>query len=213
MGEFPKIHNTDEIPGEAPQVIENAINVFKQLPGIGDRTARRIIYWLLGQPGEKLEEFISALEELKNSVKICSVCFNVSITDPCHICANPERDHSVICVVAEPQDIAAIESTRIYDGVYHVLGGLLDAMRGIGPEDLHIAELVQRAAQPEVKEIILALDPSNEGETTARHIAKLLKDVDVKVTILAQGISAGTALEFADPRTLSAALTNRTELK
>lgn len=213
MDEFPKIHNTDEIPGEAPQVIENAINVFKQLPGIGDRTARRIIYWLLGQSREKLEEFISALEELKDSVKICSVCFNVSTTDPCHICANTERDHSVICVVAEPQDIAAIESTRIYNGVYHVLGGLLDAMRGIGPEDLHIAELVQRAAQPEVKEIILALDPSNEGETTARHIAKLLRDVDVKVTILAQGISAGTALEFADPRTLSAALTNRTEFK
>ena len=212
MNDEPKIYNTDEIPGETPKVIEQAINLFKQFPGVGDRTARRIIYWLLAQPKEKIMEFAQTFKDLSEQVKTCSICFNVSTSDPCPICANPERDHSVICVVAEPQDIAAIESTRIYNGVYHVLGGLLDAMKGIGPEDLHIEELLRRAAEENVKEIILALEPSNEGEITAKHIAKLLADVDVKVTILAQGLSAGTTLEFADPRTLSNALINRKPL-
>jgi len=209
MDKNPRIVQTDEIPWIEPEAVERAINAFKQLPGIGDRSARRIIYWLLGVSPDKLQEFVDSFQALKKQIKTCSICFNVSTTDPCHICAADSRDHSIICVVAEPQDVAAVEMTRIYNGVYHILGGLLDAMKGIGPEQIRIEELLRRVASGEVEEVILALDPSNEGEITMRHIAKLLAQTKAKITILAQGISAGSALEFTDPRTLSNALIHR----
>jgi len=209
MAEKPKIYRSEEIPWEEPDAVERAVNAFKQLPGIGDRTARRIIYWLLGTSEDKLDEFAGAFKALKEQIKTCSICFNISTSDPCYICASPERDHSLICAVAEPQDLAAIETTRIYNGVYHILGGVLDALRGIGPEQLHIDELIQRVSAGDIDEVILALDPSNEGEITAKHIAKLLAPTGVKITVLARGISAGSTLEFADPKTLTNALINR----
>ncbi|RKZ30659.1 recombination protein RecR [bacterium] len=209
MNDESQTYQSKEIPYEEPDAVERAINVFKQLPGIGDRTARRIVYWLISTSGEQIDEFAEAFRLLKEQIKICSLCFNVSISDPCNICSSTERDHSTICVVAEPRDVSAIEMTRIYNGVYHILGGVLDALKGIGPEQLHIDELIQRASSDEVKEIILALDPSNEGEITARHISKLLEPVQVKLTVLAQGISAGSTLEFTDPKTLTNAIKNR----
>ena len=204
-----EIYQTDEIPWEEPEAVERVINAFKQLPGIGDRSARRIVYWLLGASKEKLQEFVDSFQTLKEKIKTCSMCFNVATSDPCYICASSERDHSLICVVAEPQDVAAIETTRIYNGVYHILGGVLDALKGIGPDRIHIDELLQRVSAGEINEVILALDPSNEGEITTKHIAKLLAPTGIKVSVLAQGIAAGSVLEFTDPRTLSNALMNR----
>ena len=209
MTEKPKIYRNEEIPYEEPEAVERAVNAFKRLPGIGDRTARRIIYWLLGASKDTFDEFVDSLKNLGEQTKTCSICFNISTSDPCHICSSPERDHSTICVVAEPQDLAAIENTRIYNGVYHILGGVLDPLKGIGPEQLHIDELIKRVSSEEVNEVILALDPSNEGEITAKHLSKLLAPTGVKITVLARGISSGSTLEFVDPKTLTNALMNR----
>ena len=197
----------------ASQAIEELIAELCRLPGFGVRTATRIAYFLLSRPKEDIYALIDALKKFAESVKVCSICFNVSECDPCPICADENRDHSVICVVEEPQDLAAIENTGVYDGVYHILGGVLDALEGISPDDLHIKELFQRVSEGDVKEVILALNPTSEGETTISYLTKYLKKYDVKITTLAKGISSGSDLEFADKRTIRQALENRTKIE
>ncbi len=190
-------------------VVRRLVEELCRLPGIGTRSATRIAYHLLGRGREDIEALISALRDLMEKVKVCSVCFNVSETDPCPICADEGRDHSVVCVVEEPQDLAAIESADVYDGVYHVLGGAISVLDGVGPEKLRIAELLDRVSAGGVKEVIIATNPTPEGETTAQYIVKKLAPTGVKITMLAQGLSAGSDLEFADKRTLRQAIQNR----
>lgn len=192
--------------------IENLINELCRLPGFGIRSATRIAYFLLTRPKEDLLALIKALQEFSDNVKQCSTCFNVSESDPCPICADPNRDKSIICVVEEPQDLAAIETAGIYWGVYHVLGGVLNALEGIGPEKLHIEELLSRVDAEDINEIILAINPTPEGETTAAYIAKKLSASGVIVSTLAQGLSSGSDLEFANKRTIRQAMENRRKI-
>ena len=195
------------------KAIDKLIEELTRLPGIGVRTATRLAYHLLSRPKEDIEALIDALHGIMEEAKVCSICFNISESDPCPICADANRDHSTICVVEQPQDIAAIEATMAYDGVYHVLGGVLDALAGVDEEQLHIKELLARVSQGDVKEVILALNPTPEGETTIRYLAKILEPTGVKVTTLARGISAGSLLEFTDKKTLTNALANRIEVR
>ena len=197
----------------ASQIIENLIAELCRLPGVGTRSATRIAYYLLNRPREDVEALLKALREFIDNVRVCSICFNVSESDPCPICASADRDHSSVCVVEEPQDLAAIESTGVYGGVFHILGGVLNALDGISPDKLHIQELLARAASGKVKEIIIALNPTPEGETTTSYLTKRLAGSGVVITTLAQGISAGSDLEFADKRTIRHALENRREIK
>ena len=196
-----------------PKTIENLVSELCRLPGIGTRSALRLAYYLLSRPKEDLTALIDALKNFSESVRICSICFNVSENDPCPICANSDRDHSAICVVEEPQDLAAIESTGAYCGTYHILGGVLNALDGIGPDSLHIAELISRTSAGNINEIILALNPTPEGETTTSFIMKQLTPLKVMITTLAQGISSGSDLEFADKRTIRQAIEHRRKVK
>ena len=196
----------------ASPAIEELIAELCRLPGFGTRSATRIAYFLLGRPKEDIVALIDALKKFADSVKVCSVCFNVSESDPCPICADANRDHSVVCVVEEPQDLAAIENTGFYNGVYHILGGILNALEGVGPDNLHIKELLNRVAKGGIDEVIIALNPTSEGETTASYLTKYLRKYGVQITTLAQGISAGSDLEFADKRTIRQALENRRQI-
>ncbi len=198
--------------GTEKSAVEKLIGELAKLPGIGIRTATRLTYHLLNRDKEDLEYLIDSLRGIIERAEFCSICFNVTEIDPCAICSNSKRDHSTICVVSQPQDLMAIEATQAFEGVYHVLGGLLDALAGVDIGDLKIAELNNRVNRDEIDEVILALDPTAEGETTARYIAKVLKPSGIKVTILARGISAGSVLEFADKKTLTSALQNRIEI-
>ena len=194
------------------QIVEELVNELCRLPGIGTRSATRIAYHLLNRPREDVAALIDTLRRFMENVRVCSVCFNVSETDPCPICADENRDHSTICVVEEPQDLAAIENTEAYNGVYHILGGVLNPLDGITPEKLHISELLNRIDSGNVKELIIALNPTPEGETTTLYLMKELSGKSVKITTLAQGISAGSDLEFADKRTIRQAIENRREV-
>jgi len=198
--------------GTEKSAVEKLVEELAKLPGIGIRTATRLTYHLLNRDKEDLEYLIDALRGIIERAEFCSICFNITETDPCEICSNSKRDHRTICVVSQPQDLTAIEATQAFEGVYHVLGGLLDALAGVDIGDLKIAELKNRVNRDEIDEVILALDPTAEGETTARYISKVLKPTGVKVTILARGISAGSVLEFADKKTLTSALQNRIEI-
>ncbi len=188
--------------------LEKLIGEFSKLPGIGRKTAQRLAFYLLKQPKEEVQALAQALVDVKEKTKLCSVCFNITETDPCPICSSPQRDHSTICVVEEPNDVLAIEKTGMYHGVYHVLGGALSPLDGVGPENLKIKELLGRMTD-EVQEVILATNPNVEGEATALYIQKLLKPLGKRVTRLARGIPTGSDLEFVDELTLSRALEGR----
>ncbi len=188
--------------------LEKLIGEFSKLPGIGRKTAQRLAFYLLKQPDEEVKALAQALIDVKEKTKLCSVCFNITETDPCPICSSASRDHSTICVVEEPNDVLAIEKTGMYHGVYHVLGGALSPLDGVGPENLKIKELVARMTD-EVQEVILATNPNVEGEATALYIQKLLKPLRKRVTRLARGIPTGSDLEFVDELTLSRALEGR----
>jgi len=190
--------------------LERAVESFSQLPGVGRKTALRLVLHLLRQPLEDVDSFTDAVTRVRHDVKYCKVCHNISDTDICSICSDPRRDGSVVCVVENIQDVMAIENTQQYHGLYHVLGGIISPMDGIGPHDLSIDSLVERIDTGEVKEVILALASTMEGDTTNFYISRKLKDKDVKLSIIARGISVGDELEYTDEVTLGRSILNRT---
>lgn len=192
--------------------LQNLIEEFEKLPGIGSKTAQRLAFYILNQPQEKAQKFANAILEAKKSLCYCKECQNLSDKEVCNICANPKRDHSIICVTESPRDVLQMEKTNEFHGVYHVLHGAISPMDHVGPDDLRIKELLQRISGGEVKEVIMATNPNLEGETTAMYISKLLKPLGVKVTRIAHGVPVGGELEFADEITLSKALQWRVEL-
>ena len=191
------------------QPIEKLIRQFTKLPGVGSKTAQRYALRILAMNDADAQDFAQAILEAKSNVKVCSVCGNYTDTDPCHICTT--RDNSVICVVQEAKDVLAIERLGEYKGVYHVLGGVLNPLKNVGRDDIRLAELFKRLTG-DVTEVILATDTSAEGEATATYIARFVKQYGVKVTRLAQGISIGSELQYADEVTLSRAFVNRKEV-
>lgn len=189
--------------------IQMLLDEFERLPGIGPKSAQRIVYWLLNTDRATAERLSSAIIDVKDTVHFCPQCFNYAEGDLCEICASTKRDTSMICVVSEPRDIPPIERTGMFNGLYHVLGGALSPLEGIGPDDLHISQLMQRLGSSEVHEVILATNPNVEGETTASYLARLIRPLDVKVTRLASGLPVGGDLEFADEVTLGRAIESR----
>lgn len=190
--------------------IEKVVAAFSKLPSIGKKSAQRLTYFMLRQDEKFIDEFSQALNDLKSKVRLCSVCFNYTDADPCPICSANKRDRSVICVVEEPNDVLAIEKTNEFSGLYHVLHGVINPMDGVGANDLKIKELVNRIG--DVKEVILAINPSIEGEVTTQYIAKVLKPLDVKITRIASGIPLGSSLEWTDEATLTRAIEGRITL-
>lgn len=185
---------------------------FERLPGIGKKTAQRLAYSILEQPPERAEKFAEALVNARRKIHFCKVCQALTDMDICAICGDNERDHGVICVVAEPKDVMAFERTREYNGTYHVLHGVISPLDGIGPEQLRIKELMARLSDNAVTEIIMATNPTVEGEATASYLSRLIKPLDIKVTRLAYGIPVGGDLEYADEYTLARALEGRNEI-
>ncbi|MCR4582160.1 MAG: recombination mediator RecR [Prevotella sp.] len=192
------------------KLLERAVGAFSQLPGIGRKTALRLVLHLLRQDPEEVQQFADAVADMRREVKFCRVCHNVSDTDVCPICSNPHRDASTVCVVENIQDVMAVENTQQFHGLYHVLGGVISPMDGIGPSDLEIDSLVGRVASGEVKEVILALSPTMEGDTTNFYIYRKLASSGVKVSIIARGVSVGNELEYTDEVTLGRSILNRT---
>ncbi|MBP3599604.1 MAG: recombination protein RecR [Clostridia bacterium] len=188
------------------------INQFERLPGIGKKTAQRLAYNILEQPPERAEKFAEALVNARRKIHFCKKCQGLTDLEVCAICDSGERDHSVICVVAEPKDVMAFERTREYNGLYHVLHGVISPLDGIGPDQLRIKELMARLGSGEVCEIIMATNPNVEGEATASYISRLVKPMGIKVTRLAYGIPVGGDLEYADEFTLARALEGRNEI-
>jgi len=194
----------------ATSAIQKLLDELERLPGIGPKSAQRIAYWILNE--DRATRLAQAIIEVKDTVHFCSRCFNYAQDELCDICASSKRDQNTICVVSEPRDIPPIERTGTFSGVYHVLGGALSPLEGIGPDDLHIAELLARLNNPSVAEVILATNPNIEGETTASYLARLIKPLGVKVSRLASGLPVGGDLEFADEVTLGRAIEARREL-
>lgn len=192
------------------QLLERAVEAFSQLPGVGRKTALRLVLHLLRQSTEDVDSFADAIIRVKHDVKYCKVCHNISDNEVCSICSDPRRDGSVVCVVENIQDVMAIENTQQFHGLYHVLGGIISPMDGIGPHDLEIESLVERVEEGTVKEIILALASTMEGDTTNFYISRKLKDTGVKLSVIARGISVGDELEYTDEVTLGRSILNRT---
>lgn len=191
------------------KLLENAVYEMSQLPGIGKRTALRLVLHLLKQPEERTTLLSDALTKLKSEVNFCKSCHNISDTELCEICANPKRDETLVCVVEDIRDVMAIENTAQYNGLYHVLGGKISPMEGVGPQDLTIGSLVKRVKEDKVKELILALSSTMEGDTTNFYIYKQLEGLDVATSTIARGISVGDELEYADEVTLGRSILNR----
>ena len=200
-----------------PASIQSLINHFSNLPGIGPKTAERLVFYLLKQDSKTLADFSQTLSHIKDNIKKCSICGNLTDLDPCSICSDPKRDKTTICIIAEPADILPLEKSGEFHGVYHVLGGVLNPTEGITPDKLNIKELEKRiSASSEknnrIKEIILALNPTIEGETTCLYLTKLLKKYNIKITKLARGLPQGSDLEYADEVTLANAFRGRTQI-
>jgi len=195
-----------------PQTVARLIDEFSRLPGVGPKTASRLTYFLLRQPPEQSRALAEALIEMKERTRFCSICYNITEDDPCPICHDENRQTGAICVVEEPLDVLALERTREFKGRYHVLHGAISPVDDIGPDDLRIRELVERAKDPAVREIILATNPSLEGEATAMYLQKQLLPLGVRVTRLARGLPVGGDLEYADETTLIRALQGRSEM-
>lgn len=191
------------------KLLENAVQEMSHLPGIGKRTALRLVLHLLKQPQERTELLTDALMKLKSEVNFCRSCHNISDTELCEICANPKRDESLVCVVEDIRDVMAIENTSQYKGLYHVLGGKISPMEGVGPQDLNIASLIQKVREGTVKELIFALSSTMEGDTTNFYIYRQLEGLEVVTSAIARGISVGDELEFADEVTLGRSIVNR----
>lgn len=191
------------------KLVEDAVEAFAQLPGVGRKTALRYVLHLLRQDVEHVKKFGATFSRLRAELKYCNNCFNISDHSTCSICANSKREHGMVCVVEDVRDVMAIENTHQYTGVYHVLGGIISPMDGIGPSDLQIDSLVERVAAGNVKEIIMALSTTMEGDTTNFYIYKRLKDFNIPVSTIARGISIGDELEYADEITLGRSILNR----
>jgi recombination protein RecR len=189
-----------------------AIEELSKLPSIGKKTAQRLAIYLIKSEGEQVESLINAIRDLKLKLRFCSRCFNLSEEELCNICKSEKRDRSIICVVEEASDVMAIEKTHEFKGLYHVLGGVLSPLAGITPESLHIKELLKRFENEEIKEIILALNPDTEGETTSLYLAKLMRPFGMNVTRIARGLPIGGDLEFADDATIGRAILNRSSI-
>lgn len=195
-----------------PAALERLTEEFAKLPGIGGKTAQRLAFYVLGLPDEEAAAFAKAIVEAKRTVHTCPVCQNLTDGELCAICGDERRDHGVICVVAEPRDVIAMERAREYEGVYHVLHGVISPLNHVGPDDIRIRELLARVAKGSVREIIMATNPDTEGEATAMYLSRLLGPMEVKVTRLAYGIPVGSQLEYADEITLMRALEGRREM-
>ncbi|HBM79687.1 MAG TPA: recombination protein RecR [Clostridiaceae bacterium] len=195
-----------------PAPVAKLIEEFSKLPGIGSKTAQRLAFFVLNMPEGEVKGLSSAIIEAKQKIRYCSVCGNLTDIDPCIICRNTSRDKSLICVVEEPRDVVAMEKTREFKGIYHVLHGAISPMEGIGPNDISIKELISRVNKGDVKEVIVATNPNVEGEATAMYIAKIIKPFGVKVTRIAHGVPVGGDIEYADEVTLTKALEGRTEI-
>ncbi|TVQ17218.1 MAG: recombination protein RecR [Bacteroidetes bacterium] len=192
------------------KLLQSAVDEFSKLPGIGKKTALRLVLHLLRQQEQDVEAFAHAMTDLRNNILYCTKCYNISDKEVCHICSSPHRDKSTICVVEDLRDIIAIENTGQYRGLYHVLGGIISPMNGIGPDDLHINPLISRVIEDNVGEVILALSTTMEGDTTNFYIYRKLQDHKVKLSAIARGIAIGDELEYADEITLGRSIINRT---
>ncbi len=195
-----------------PATLENLIDKFASLPGIGRKSAQRLAFYLLSLPDSEAQAFADAVVAAKTNVHCCKICQNLTEGEVCSICSSDRRDRSTICVVSEPRDVLSIERGHEYNGLYHVLHGVLSPMSHVGPDDIRIKELLQRVADDEVEEVIMATNPDTEGEATAMYISRLLKPFNIRVTRLAYGIPVGSNLEFADDATLNRAIEGRTEM-
>jgi len=191
------------------KLIEGAVNAFATLPGIGRKTALRLVLHLVRQPGEVAEQLAQAILDMRRNIKSCSRCHNISDESLCQICADPRRDASTVCVVESIRDVMAIEETAQYRGLYHVLGGVISPIEGVGPEELHIASLVERVQKEEIKEVIMAISPTIEGDTTIFYISKQLQAFDIRLSTIARGVSFGGELEYADELTLGRSIVAR----
>ena len=194
-------------------LLERAVGEFSKLPGVGRKTALRLVLHLLRQPENSVEGFTDAISHVRNDIKYCRVCHNISDTEVCPICSDTHRDATTVCVVENIQDVMAVENTQTYRGLYHVLGGIISPMDGVGPGDLEINSLVERVAQGDMREVILALSSTMEGDTTNFYISRLLKPYQVKVSVIARGISVGNELEYTDEVTLGRSIVNRTPIE
>ncbi len=202
---------------EYSEPVAKLIDEFKRLPGIGHKNAQRLAFYILRRPESEVERFVEALREVKEKIVFCSVCNNLTDVNPCAYCTAQNRDRSIICIVEEPYNLVAVEKTRSYRGLYHILHGCLSPIRGIGPDELMLANLLPRLLPEnndgvEVKEIIVATNPTTEGEATSSYIARLLKPLGVKVTRIAMGMPVGSDLEFVDEVTMDKAMVNRHEI-
>ena len=195
-----------------PAALQNLADQFARLPGIGSKTAQRLAFHVLGMPVDQAQEFSDAILEAKRTVHTCPCCQNLTDKELCPICDDDGRDHSLICVVAEPKDVIAMERSREFRGVYHVLHGVISPLNHVTQDDIKIRELLMRVASGEVREVIMATNPDTEGEATAMYISRLLRPMEVKVTRLAYGVPVGSQLEYADEVTLSRALEGRQEI-
>ncbi len=196
-----------------PPALERLVEQFNKLPGVGSKSAQRLAFFVLSLPEEETSAFAQAILDAKKAISCCPVCQHLTEGEgPCAICASPRRDHATVCVVADPRDVVAMERSREYGGVYHVLHGVISPMNQVGPDDLHIKSLVERVAAGGVEEVIMATNPDTEGEATAMYLSRLLKPFHVKVTRLAYGIPVGSHLEYADEATLMRALEGRQEM-
>jgi len=202
---------------EYSEPVAKLIDEFKRLPGIGHKSAQRLAFFILRRPTQDVENFVEALREVKEKIVFCSICNNMTDINPCMYCASTTRDRSQICIIEEPYNLVAIEKTRSYKGLYHILHGSLSPIRGVGPDELMLANLLPRLLPSnnegvEVKEVIVATNPTTEGEATANYIARLLKPLGVRVTRIAMGMPVGSDLEFVDEVTMDKAMTNRHEI-
>jgi len=192
--------------------VQHLIEEFEKLPGIGHKTAQRLAFHVLNLPEDRVMSFAKALVDAKRKTSFCSVCGNITDVDPCRICSSEKRDKTTICVVQSPRDVVAMERIREYNGLYHVLNGLISPMEGIGPDDINIKSLIKRVAHGGIQEVILATNPTVEGEATAMYIARILKPMGVKTTRIAHGLPVGGDLEYADEVTLAKSLEGRREI-
>ena len=197
---------------EFPNAMERLTEQFARLPGIGGKTAQRLAFFVLGLPNEEAQAFADAIVEAKKTVKTCPVCQNLTDAEICPVCADPNRDHGIVCVVAEPKDVIAMERAREYRGTYHVLHGVISPLNHVGPNEIRVKELLARMENGEVREVIMATNPDVEGEATAMYLSRLLRPLGVKVTRLAYGIPVGSRLEYTDEVTLLRALEGRREI-
>ncbi len=195
-----------------PKSIASLIEHFQKFPSVGPKSAQRMAFYLLRMPKSEVEKFAQSMIDAKENTKTCDICFNLSSTSPCEICQSPTRDKSTICVVAETKDLIAVEKTNEYKGLYHVLQGLISPMDGIGADDIRIKELLNRLTDEKVREVILALSPSVEGEATSLYLSKLIKPFGIKISRIAFGLPVGADLEYADEITIAKAIEGRREI-